>query len=138
MEFYSSSPCAYIMCFWLNDFWLELWPLKQMRFSCVVSSKSTMFSFNIWVTHTFTTLQKSLKHRKLQSSYTSLSSVRLSVLLSQHLSRLLLKNYWCDFVQTLQEWLSIKSGCAYGEPTLKLQFIDFCGPLMIFWLMIFG
>ena len=127
----SSSPCAYILFFGLNDFLTELWPLKTNAFF-VVSSKSIMFSFIIWVIHTFSTLQKSLRHLWLQSSYTS-----LSVCLSE-IARLHLKSKRCDFFQTLQEWL-VSSIVVHNINIL--QFTDFCqnyGPLMIFmveWLL---
>ena len=60
------------------------------------------------------------------------STCSLPVGLSQILSGLLLRNYWCHFIQTSQEW---------SEPSLVVQtvsifkFSDFCqsyGPLIIF------
>jgi hypothetical protein len=53
-----------------------------------------------------------------------------SVCLSQNLSRLLLINYWCNFIQTFQEW----SLHVY----IFLWFNEFCqsyGPLIEIWSM---
>jgi hypothetical protein len=61
------------------------------------------------------------------------SVVCLSVCLSlQNLSGLLLINYWCNFIQTLQEW-SVPSLVVHIVSIFR--FNDFCqsyGPLIIF------
>ena len=84
----------------------------------MISSKSTMLSFINWVIHTFSTLQKSLKHPNIQFILPCHQTVHLSVSPSvcPNLYRLLLKKLLVWFPPGFMvEWLScglwIKKDC---------------------------